>query len=37
VRADKLAKLRAMLDEFCGSRLVTLRAEPAEHDEETRR
>ena len=36
VRADKLAELRAMLDEFWGSRLATLRAELAERDEETR-
>ena len=35
-RADKLAELRAMLDEFWGSRLATLRAELAERDEETR-
>jgi len=36
VRADKLAELRAMLDEFWGSRLATLRAELAEREEETR-
>jgi DNA-binding transcriptional ArsR family regulator len=36
VRADKLAELQAMLDEFWGSRLATLRAELAERDEETR-
>ncbi len=36
VRADKLAELRAMLDEFWGSRLATLRAELAERNEETR-
>ena len=36
VRADKLAELRTMLDEFWGSRLATLRAELAERDEETR-
>ena len=36
VRADKLAELRAMLDEFWGSRLATLRAELADRDEETR-
>jgi DNA-binding transcriptional ArsR family regulator len=36
VRADRLAELRAMLDEFWGSRLATLRAELAERDEETR-
>jgi DNA-binding transcriptional ArsR family regulator len=35
-RADKLAELRTMLDEFWGSRLATLRAELAERDEETR-
>jgi DNA-binding transcriptional ArsR family regulator len=35
-RADKLAELRAMLDEFWGSRLATLRAELADRDEETR-
>ena len=36
VRADKLAELRAMLDEFWGSRLATLRAELADREEETR-
>src|SRR6201987_252388 len=36
VRADKLAELRAMLDEFWGARLATLRAERGERDEETR-
>jgi DNA-binding transcriptional ArsR family regulator len=36
VRADRLAELRAMLDDFWGSRLATLRAELAERDEETR-
>ena len=36
VRADKLAELRAMLDEFWGSRLATLRAELAGRNEETR-
>ena len=36
VRADQLAELRAMLDEFWGSRLATLRAELADRDEETR-
>jgi DNA-binding transcriptional ArsR family regulator len=36
VRADKLAELRAMLDEFWGSRLATLCADLAERDEETR-
>ena len=35
-RADKLAELRAMLDEFWGSRLATLRAELAERAEVTR-
>ena len=36
VRADRLAELRAMLDEFWGSRLATLRAELADREEETR-
>src|SRR5215467_9747962 len=37
VRADRLARLRAMLDEFWGSRLASLRAELAPSGEETRR
>ena len=37
VRADRLAELRAMLDEFLGQLgSATLRAELAERDEETR-
>ena len=35
-RADRLAKLQAMLDEFWGSRLASLRAELAPRGEGTR-
>jgi DNA-binding transcriptional ArsR family regulator len=35
-RADRLAELRAMLDEFWGGRLATLRAELAAREEGTR-
>ena len=35
-RADRLAELRSLLDEFWGSRLVGLRAELAAREEETR-
>jgi DNA-binding transcriptional ArsR family regulator len=34
-RADRLAELRAMLDEFWGGRLATLHAELAAREEET--
>lgn len=37
VRAGRLAELRAMLDEFWGSRLASLRAELATSEEEIRR
>ena len=37
VRAGRLAELRAMLDEFWGSRLTSLRAELATSEKETRR
>ena len=35
-RADRLAELRSLLDEFWGSRLAGLRAELAAREEETR-
>ncbi len=35
VRADRLAELRAMLDQFWGSRLASLQAELTASDEET--
>jgi DNA-binding transcriptional ArsR family regulator len=36
VRADRLAELRVMLDQFWGSRLASLHAELAASEEETR-